>query len=421
MKAMQTKLVGFVELAKQQEASDVHLEPECPVTLRIRGQLKTISERISSEALYQLAQEILGSDRWKLFMERRSFDFAKTISGVRTRIHLLQTMRGVGLSIRLLSPVQMTLASCNLHPDLVNLLNEETGLILITGPTGSGKSTTLSAFIQEINLNKSKHIITLESPIEYILHPKKSLIRQREVEHNTPSYYQGLLDAMREDPDVLVVGEMRTPETMQLTLNASETGHLVFATMHSANCVDALNRLTSSFPSEIQDGVRAQLADTLIAVISQKLIYLKDHKMIVPCCEILKSVHSMKNLIRTGEFSKLVNVLQAGAEEGQFSFERYKTWMDRKTSWHRPQNQNYSPTLEDRVPDETAILSPEKLTRKNQQSSHLRDTRNTGLTKKSEAIQKDEIADAFVEIDQEDVEDLDSLVDQLEEKYSKPE
>src|SRR5262249_39203600 len=156
----------------------------------------------------------------------------------------------------------------NLHPDLRKLVTHTHGLILVSGPTGSGKSSTLAALIQEINLNEARHIVTIEAPIEYTFRPRRAYIRQREVGRDTPSFEQALLDALREDPDVLMVGEMREPETMRLTLNASETGHLVLATVHSATCAEALQRVVAAFPAEIQSGVAAMLADCLLAVIS---------------------------------------------------------------------------------------------------------------------------------------------------------
>src|SRR5207342_562535 len=158
----------------------------------------------------------------------------------------------------------------NLHPDLRRHISHHNGLIIVSGATGSGKSSTMAALIQEINLGEARHIVTIESPIEYSFRPRASYIRQREVGRDTPSFEQGLLDALREDPDVLMVGEMREPETMRLTLNASETGHLVLATVHSSTCAEALQRLVGAFPAEIQNNVAAQLADCLVGVIAQR-------------------------------------------------------------------------------------------------------------------------------------------------------
>jgi twitching motility protein PilT len=209
-------------------------------------------------------------------------------------------------------------------------------LIIVSGPTGSGKSSTVAALLQEINSNEARHVVTLESPIEYIYRPRTAYIRQREVSRDTPSYEQGLLDALREDPDVLMVGEMRDPETMRLTLNASETGHLVLTTMHSSTCAEALARVVSAFPAEMQNSVRAQLADCLIAIICQRLRFRPDLKIRVPECEIMVNTMAVKNFIRMGDFFKIISAMEMGAESGMWTFARYQTWLENKKTWHFP-------------------------------------------------------------------------------------
>jgi twitching motility protein PilT len=219
-------------------------------------------------------------------------------------------------------------------------------LILISGPTGSGKSSTLAALIQEINLAEARHIVTIEEPIEYSFRPRHSYIRQREVGRDTPSFEQALLDALREDPDVLMVGEMREPETMRLTLNASETGHLVLATVHSSTCAEAIQRIASAFPAEIQAGVCAQLADCLIAVISQRLVFRPDLNMRIPECEVLVGNHAVKNFIRSREFFKIVSSLETGAEHGMWTFQRYRSWLQNRKKWHTPDEPAEAPASE---------------------------------------------------------------------------
>jgi twitching motility protein PilT len=209
-------------------------------------------------------------------------------------------------------------------------------LIIISGPTGSGKSTTLAALIEEINATRSRNIITLESPLEYLYANRRSFIRQREIPTHSPSFEQGIIDSLRENPDVLVVGEMRTPEVMRLTLNAAETGHLVLATMHSATCAEALSRLCMSFPSDIQGSVRAQLADCLVGLSCQRLDFLSAHRLRVPRCEILLPSSGAKGTIRAGNFSQIANVLQSGGDEGMWTFDRYQRWMEGVTDWARP-------------------------------------------------------------------------------------
>ncbi len=330
------KLESLIAAANDEGASDLHLEPGLPPAVRVRGALRTAGDPMPAHALLTMAQEVIGSAQWPRFLDRRSFDLSKTIHGVRCRINVLQTSRGVGLAIRLLSSFQATIERLNLHPDLKRLVTHTHGLILVSGPTGSGKSSTLAALIQEINLTEPRHVLTVESPIEYTFRPRLAYIRQREVGRDTPSFEQALLDALREDPDVLMVGEMREPETMRLTLNASETGHLVLATVHSSTCVEALQRIVSAFPSEIQGSVRAQLADSLVAVISQRLRFRPDLKIRVPECEILMPTMAVKNFIRTGDLFKIISAMEIGAESGMWTFQRYQTWLENKKVWHFP-------------------------------------------------------------------------------------
>ena len=196
--------------------------------------------------------------------------------------------------------------------------------------------------IQEINLTETRHIITVESPIEYTFRPRRAFIRQREVGRDTPSFEQALLDALREDPDVLMVGEMRDPETMRLTLSASETGHLVLATVHSSTCAEAMQRVASAFPAEIQSAVCAQLADCLVAVISQRLRFRQDLNIRVPECEILMATHAVKNFIRTREFFKIISAIETGADHGMWTFQRYAKWLESRTNFFIP-GQNAEP------------------------------------------------------------------------------
>ncbi len=327
---------ALIGTARDQGASDLHLEPALPAAIRVRGALRTFGEPLSAPTLLEIARDLIGPEQWPHFLERRSADLSRTIKGVRCRINVLQTSRGVGLAVRLLAAFQATLERLNLHPDLRKLVSHTHGLVLVSGPTGSGKSSTLAALIQEINVTEARHVVTIESPIEYTFRPNRAFIRQREVGRDTPSFEQALLDALREDPDVLMVGEMREPETMRLTLNASETGHLVLATVHSSTCAEALQRVVSAFPAEIQSSVAAQVADCLVGVISQRLRFRPDLNIRVPECEILIPSHSIKAFIRNRDFFKIVSVLETGAEHGMWTFDRYRTWLERKNQWSIP-------------------------------------------------------------------------------------
>ncbi|HMJ90008.1 MAG TPA: ATPase, T2SS/T4P/T4SS family [Candidatus Acidoferrum sp.] len=344
----------LISLARDQGASDLHLEPGLPAAVRVRGALRTIGEPIPAKMLVDSARAIIGTAHWDEFVHRRSFDMSKNIAGVRCRVNVLHTARGVGFAIRLLTAFQATVENLNLHPDLKKLVVANNGLILISGPTGCGKSSTMAALVQEINLSEPRHVVTIESPIEYIFRPRRAYIRQREVGRDTPSFEQALLDALREDPDVLMVGEMREPQTMCLTLNAAETGHLVLTTVHSATCAEALQRVVGAFPSEIQNAVAAQLADALVAVVAQRLRFRPELNIRLPECEILMPTVPVKSFIRNRDFFKIQQVMETGAEHGMWTFARYQQWMAKRTSWHLPNTADEAP---DSDPTETKPLT----------------------------------------------------------------
>jgi twitching motility protein PilT len=354
---MSSQLETLVATAQQSGASDLHLEPGLPAAVRVRGALRTLGEPLPSKTLHEIAHDLVGP-QWPRFLKQRSFDMSRTLSGVRCRINLLQTSRGVGMAVRLLASFQATLETLNLHPDLKRLIAPQNGLALVSGPTGCGKSSTLAALIQEINLTEPRHIITVESPIEYTLRPRRAFIRQREVGRDTPSFEQALLDALREDPDVLMVGEMRDPETMRLTLNAAETGHLVLATVHSSSCAEALQRIVSAFPSDIQGNVSSQLADCLVAVVAQRLRYRTDLNIRVPECEILFPSTAVKAFIRNRDFFKIAQVMETGVEHGMWTFERYQKWLTKRTRWHVPGQGDEPPDEETAEPVRGQDLPP---------------------------------------------------------------
>jgi len=339
-------LESLVASAHQQGASDLHLEPGLPPAVRVRGALHIAGEPVPVRGVLALAQGLIGPEQWVVFEQRRSFDFSKTIAGVRCRINILQTARGVGLAVRLLASFQATVERLNLHPDLKKLVMPTHGLVLISGPTGCGKSSTLAALIQEINLSEARHIVTIESPVEYTFRPLRAFIRQREVGRDTPSFAQALLDAMREDPDVLMVGEMREPQTMRLTLNVAETGHLVLATVHSGSCAEALQRIVLAFPAEIQNNVCAQLADCLVAVVCQRLRFRADLGIRLPECEVLRPTLPVKAYLRSREFFRIHQALETGAEQGMWTFGRYQAWMAKQKQWHLPGPADEAPVSE---------------------------------------------------------------------------
>jgi twitching motility protein PilT len=333
------------------------MEADAAPVARIRGQLSVIGPPVAGAQVVQAARQLLGSEGWPQFLTRGSADLSRTLAGVRCRINIFQTLRGVAMAIRLLSSFQNNIRACNLHPDLKKLTEATTGLIVLSGPTGSGKSTTLAALVEEINAASARNIIAIESPIEYLFANRRSFIRQREVPTHSPSYEQALVDALRENPDVLVIGEMRTPEVMRLTLNAAETGHLVVATMHSATCAEALTRMCMSFPAEIQGSIRSQLADCFVGLVCQRLDFLSEFRLRVPVCEILLPSAASKGTIRGGQFSQIANVLQTGGEAGMWNFDRYQRWIAQKKDW-------VPPTLAAPLPEERAASSLPKIQRR---------------------------------------------------------
>jgi twitching motility protein PilT len=347
----------WIKKGRELGASDLHMEADAAPVARIRGQLSVIGPPVAGAQVVESARRLLGNDGWAQFLTRGSADLSRTLAGVRCRINIFQTLRGVAMAVRLLSSFQNNLRACNLHPDLKKLTEATTGLVVLSGPTGSGKSTTLAALVEEINAASARNIIAIESPIEYLFTNRRSFIRQREVPTHSPSYEQALVDALRENPDVLVIGEMRTPEVMRLTLNAAETGHLVIATMHSATCAEALTRMCMSFPAEIQGSIRAQLADCFVGLVCQRLDFLSEFRLRVPVCEILLPSAASKGTIRGGQFSQIANVLQTGGEAGMWNFDRYQRWIAQKKDW-------VPPTQAAPLPEERAAPSPPKTQRR---------------------------------------------------------
>ncbi len=354
------RLAALIAAGRSAQASDLHLESGLPACLRVRGQLRSVGEPIPGAALLAMARELVGEERWPEFLERRSCDLSRTVAGARLRINVLCTSRGVGLAVRFLASFKASLATLNLHPDLLRLAQSQNGLVIVSGPTGSGKSSTLAALIQEINGRERRHIVTLEAPIEYALVPRQAFIRQREVGRDTPSFEQGLYDALREDPDVLMVGELRDPQTMRLTLNAAETGHLVLTTLHSATCAEALQRIVSAFPAEIQSAICAQLADCLVGVVCQRMRFIESAGLRAPECEVLLGTQSVKAIVRQGQFFKLQTALETGGKDGLFTFARYREWMENRTDWQFPTHETGSDEV---IPVEAHLPPPRKATR----------------------------------------------------------
>jgi twitching motility protein PilT len=400
-------LDSLVRQAWSAGASDLHLEPGLPPALRVRGQLKVSGEPVGAQELLSAARGIAGNELWSGFLEQRSLDLSRTIAGVRCRLNIFETQRGVALALRLLTGFTATLETLNLHPSLGDLVERSHGLILVSGPTGSGKSTTMAALVQEINRHEARHIITIEQPIEHRLEPQRSFIRQREVGRHTPSFEQALIDALREDPDVLVVGEMRRPETIRLTLDAAETGHLVLTTAHSGSCTEALQRVVAAFAPEQQAAVCAQLAECLVAVVCQRLSYRPDLGIRVPVLEILRGNDAVRAIIRGNNLSRLGSAITTGGADGMWTFERYQRWLGGRERFFVPPQRPAVQEVE--VEEEIALPKVAPSPRRDALS------RGAAIGSSAEAIGGQRPADGVIELDGGE-EDLASILAELDQR-----
>ena len=338
---------NLIDTGVREGFSDIHITGGHPLVFRKEGRIHfDRTGKWSYEEVDELVKSLLTPGQMQALKKRLSVDFARSIHLARIRINIFYTTRGLSLAIRLLPGTVPSINSLNLHPSLQQFCKLPSGLILICGSTGSGKSTTIAAMIEEINKTRAAHIITLEDPIEYRFLSKRSFIEQRELGAHIPSFKRGLLDVLREDPDVILVGELREAETMRLTLNAVESGHLVFASLHATNSEDALYRITNSFPLEAQDIVHGQLSSTLALLVVQKLIYLDRVGFRVPLLSILRSTQSIKGIIRDNRLPQLESVIQTGKAEGMFTMEKYrKEYLD-KCEFFTPPSVNFRPSEE---------------------------------------------------------------------------
>lgn len=273
----------------QSESSDFHVTIGDAPVIRYKGKLKRFNDYLkptTRDEFVQFLKDIGLYEKWlPLDKEQDQIDAAMTYKGRRFRVHFYKTITDWAIAFRLLQESIPNIRNLNLPESSLNLVNTDSGLILVTGATGSGKTTTLAGFINEINHTQSKHIVTVEDPVEYVFKSDKCLINQREVGGNVQSFEQATIDAMREDPDIIVLGEMRDRETIQNALILAETGHLVFATLHSKSVVEAINRVVDVFPAEQQVQIRIQFASVCKAVLHQRLLTGKTSR--VPLCELL--------------------------------------------------------------------------------------------------------------------------------------
>jgi len=314
----------FVALSVKHNASDLHLCTGHLPMLRIDGELQAVEsgEILTQQQMAAWCQTQLSQTKWQQLQKVGQLDLALSLAGgTRLRANFFLQNAGVSVALRRIASQCPTLAELTTPEIIPALLQREDGLILVTGATGSGKSTTLAAMIDFINWHQRRHILTLEDPIEFIHRSQRSLIQQRELGRDTHSFDDALRAALREDPDVILLGELRDTTTVRLALTAAETGHLVLATLHTRSAPQAVERLVDVFPAEEKAYVRAQLASSLQAVIAQKLLS-KPGGGRVAIYEILTATAAVSSMIREGKTYQLVSVLQTGAQSGMQTFEQ---------------------------------------------------------------------------------------------------
>ncbi len=313
-----SRIDAFFKLMAEQKASDLHLSTSNPPMLRINGDLVRVDfPPLQSDELKTMVYEIAPEGKIKTFEETSDVDFGYEVPGVaRYRANFFQQKYGISAVFRLIPPNVMTLDELGLPPVLKRFAMLRKGLILVTGPTGSGKNTTLAAMVDYANLQRRDHIITVEDPIEFVHRSQNCLIQHREVGMHTRSFAAALRSALREDPDIILVGEMRDLETIELALTAAATGHLVFATLHTSSAAKAVDRIIDVFPTHQQNQIRTTLAESLKGVIAQNLFKRIDKPGRVAALEILVVDIAIANLVREGKTHQIPGMIQVGKKKG---------------------------------------------------------------------------------------------------------
>lgn len=299
-------------------ASDLHISSDMPPIIRVDGSIRKIDvPPLSSKQVHDLLYDMMNDKQRKIYDEEFETDFSFEVPGLsRFRVNVYNHNRGFGGAFRTIPTKVLSLQDLHAPELFKNIAEYPRGLILVTGPTGSGKSTTLAAMIDHLNNNAAHHIITVEDPIEFIHQSKKSLITQREVHRDTIGFSQALRSALREDPDIIMVGEMRDLETIRLALTAAETGHTVFGTLHTTSAAKTVDRIIDVFPAEEKDMIRSMLSESLRAVISQTLIKAKSGSGRVAAHEIMLGTPAIRNLIREAKIPQMYSIIQTNQSVG---------------------------------------------------------------------------------------------------------
>ena len=308
----------IIHSSQKNDVSDIHLTVGKGVTCRQYGKLKKMNLDVSDEELEKIILDMCNEEQLAYFEEGNDLDFAfQTEKGTRTRVNIYRQKEKVAACLRIMGNKIPKLEEMNLpQKTLADIASNPRGLVIVTGPTGSGKSTTLAAMIDYINRTRSEHILTIEDPIEYVYTEAKSIIHQREVGNDVKDFAAALRSALREDPDIILLGEMRDYETISSAVTAAETGHLVFGTLHTVSAADSISRIIDVFPPHSQNQIRTQLSSVLKGVISQQLIPLKEGSGRVAATEILVGNDAVGNLIRQDKAHQLDSTMQAGAAVG---------------------------------------------------------------------------------------------------------
>jgi len=324
MENYQEQLKKYLEITIKEQASDLHFSVGHPPILRISGTLIPLvkEKRLLPEDSENLAFGLMTEAQKERFLREKEIDFSYNFEGkARFRVNIFFQSGYISSALRLIPTKIKTIEELNLPPVLHEFTKANQGFVLVCGPSSQGKSTTLAALIDEINQTRTDHIVTIEDPIEYVFEDDKSIIDQREVGQDTLSFARALRSTFRQDPDVIMVGEMRDPETIATAITAAETGHLVFATLHTNSASQTIHRIVDSFPPEQQQQIRAQLSGSLLGVISQRLIpRLKGG--LIPACEVMISTPAIQNLIRENKIHEIPMVIDTSLEIGMISLNR---------------------------------------------------------------------------------------------------
>ncbi len=313
----------MLRIAKERGASDVHITVGVPPKMRVNGHLITMDfPRMLPPDTQELLKEIMNEKQLATFEDKGEHDMSFSIPNLgRYRVNAYKQRGSVAIALRLVGTKVPAPEELGVPASVIDLYQRKRGLVLVTGPTGSGKSTTLAAIIDKINNNRECHVITLEDPIEYLHQHKMSMVNQREIGLDSQSYAHALRAALREDPDVILVGEMRDFETISVAITAAETGHLVLSTLHTIGAASTVDRVIDVFPPHQQQQIRVQLANVLEAVISQQLIPRADGRGRVAAFEVLHANHAVRNLIREGKSHQLMSVMQTNRKAGMIAMD----------------------------------------------------------------------------------------------------